>query len=467
MNIRRQYSLPSCILTLDGLDTTGETGASRPCLSVLLQAKCQFPMMGKGFECDRDFFELFARSLSLYGQQVISGVRSPQLSDAPDLLGTDEPDELEDELEDEPSGGGTAVATAAEKPAIDVTAGPMQIYPLGRSQHRLWIQPPPVTEGGETPPPLDLELSTLQLFDVVEVVDQFYADTRTLPDVMLGLASVSRRDLPSRSSMADRVWPAVLGTSTLAAAAGVMFLLPFPETVERPEDRVLTPDEVDQLNQPALTVPGYGDQQPPQANPEPTITPLEAPAGDRPDAEESDTNNSDDSSDGESGSGDSDQSSVPQRTTPVAQRSANSPIEQPTEAAPISGEAKIYDPEVLSQLNVILRQSINAAWSDREAVQEDLEFRVGVAADGKVVGYRPVNQPAKEFRSDRLPLRKILFNPVQPRGNGPKQDEPLALFKVVLTDEGQTQVSPLLGSDGQPVFHPPLPSQSSGSQAGE
>ncbi|MEM9245475.1 MAG: DUF4335 domain-containing protein [Cyanobacteria bacterium P01_F01_bin.153] len=466
MNIRRQYSLPSCILTLEGLDTTGETGASRPCLSVLLQAKCQFPMLGKGFECDRDFFELFARSLSLYGQQVISGVRSPQLSDAPDLLGPEELDELEDELEDEPSAGGTAVAAAAEKPEIDATAGPVQIYPLGRSQHRLWIQAPPVMEGGEAPPSLDLELSTLQLFDVVEVVDQFYADTRTLPDVMLGLASVSRRDLPSRSSVAERVWPAVLGTSTLAAAAGVMFLMPFPETVERPEDRVLTPDEVDQLNQPALTVPGYGDQQPPQANPEPIMTPLEAPAGDRPDAEGSDTNNPDSSSEEESSSGESDQSSVPQRTAPVAQVAADSPIEQSTEATSTSSDAKIYDPEVLSRLNSILRQSINAAWSDREAVQEDLEFRVGVAADGKVVGYRPVNQPAKEFRSDYLPLRKILFNPVQ-RGAGPKQDEPLALFKVVLTNEGQTQVSPLLGSDGKQVFHPPLPSQSSGNQAGE
>ncbi len=300
-------------------------------------------------------------------------------------------------------------------------------------------------------------------------MNQFYADTRTLPDVMLGLTSVSRRYLPGRSSVANQVWPAVLGTSTLAAAAGVLFLMPFPEMVERPEDRVLTPDEVDQLNQPALSVPGYGDQ-PPQTNPEPTITPLEAPSGDRP------TNNSDSPQDEDGGSDESDQSVAPRQADPVAQRSPQPSAEKlkASNSAPESGRAKIFDPQVLSQLKFTLRQSINQAWRDREAVQEDLEFRVGVAADGKVVGYRPVNQPAKEFRSDALPLRKILFNPVRSSGAAPKQDEPLALFKVVLTDEGKTQVSPLLGSDGKPVFHPPVPSsgnnsgnQSGNNQAGE
>ena len=107
MNIRRQYSLPNCILILEGLDTTGESGAARPCLSVLLQVKCQFPMAGKTFECDREFFETFAQTVSLYGQQVISGVRSPDLAEAPDLLGLlDDPDQVE---EDELDGDGVGL----------------------------------------------------------------------------------------------------------------------------------------------------------------------------------------------------------------------------------------------------------------------------------------------------------------------------------------------------------------------
>lgn len=442
-------------------------------------------MLGREFGCDRDFFEEFARTLSLYGQQVISGVRSPNLSEAPDLLGAlDELDELEDDLGSDDGAIATQTATAVateqkpETPKIDPESGPVQVYPLGRSNHRLWIQPPPPMEGQAAPAPLDLELSTLQLFDVVEVVDQFYADPRTLPDVALGLKSVSRRDLPGRSAMAERIWPAVIGTSTLAAAAGVMFLLPHPETVERPEDRVLTPEEVDQLNQPALSVPGSGE--PPQANPNssPSITPLEAPASTTEDGGTDEENKTDtDGDDNADGAEESDQSSAPRSTAPVARRSHpqrqavsqsfRSQAERSKTASVPDGKVGTFSPEMLSQLNVILRQSIDEAWSDRKAVKEDLEFRVGVSADGKVVGYRPVNQPAREFRSDRLPLRKILFNPVQSRGTGPKPSESLALFKVILTDEGQTQVSLLLGSDGKPVFHPPLPSQSSDEQPGE
>lgn len=466
MNIRRQYSLPNCILILEGLDTTGESGAARPCLSVLLQVKCQFPMAGKTFECDREFFETFAQTVSLYGQQVISGVRSPDLAEAPDLLGLlDDPDQVEeDELDGD--GGGIAVQAPAkaepdhpvDKPVIDPRLGPIQIYPIGPSLHRLWIQPPPMVEGEAAPEPLDLEISTLQLFDVVEVVDQFYADNRTLPDVTQALASVSRRYLASREPLAQRILPGAIGATTLAAAAGVMFLFPHPETVERPEDVYRDAEE---LNQPALPVPGAGT--PPQGNPEssPTLTPLEAPTSESPEGNKE--GDREETSNGEEGStsGETDQSSRPRRreTTQASRPApkgtapkaiAPSPAVNPSQVSGLSGEAEILDPTVLRSLNATLRDSIDEAWTDRKPVKQDLEYRVGVSADGKVVGYRPVNESAKAFGSDRLPLQKILFNPVEAQAAGPKPSEPLAVFKVVLTDEGIPQVSPLRGYSAAP-----------------
>ncbi|MEM1425285.1 MAG: DUF4335 domain-containing protein [Cyanobacteria bacterium P01_H01_bin.130] len=461
MNIRRQYSLPSCILTLDGLDTTGESGASRPCLSVLLQVKCQFPMNGaQGFECDRDFFELFARTISLYGQQVISGVRSPSLAEAPDIPGLDDAD-LE-EFEDELGGDGGTItqappAKALEKPAIEKPVivpadGPIQVYPIGPSQHRLWIQPPPMLEGDTPPLPLDLEMTTLQLFDVVEVVDQFYADNRTLPDVSLGLSSVSRREVANREPLAQRVLPAVIGTTSLAAAAGVMFLLPHPATVERPEDVYRDAEE---LNQPALPVPGAAPQ-PPQGTPgsEPTLTPLEAPppAG----ATDGDEGETDDPSEDEPPEESDQSSSLPGESAAIAQVPGQAQVsgaQDPNQVSGLDGEPEIFDPVLLRTLNTSLRNAIDGAWSDREAVSQDLEYRVGVSADGKVVGYRPVNEPAKAFGSDKLPLQKILFNPV-PTAGATKSDEPLAVFKVVLTGDGIPQVSPLRGFQGGPNTRP-------------
>ena len=102
-----------------------------------------------------------------------------------------------------------------------------------------------------------------------------------------------------------------------------------------------------------------------------------------------------------------------------------------------------------------MRESIDEVWVDRKAVKQDLEYQVGVSADGKVVGYRPVNAPARQLRGDRrLPLRKILFNPVAAEATESQPSEPLAVFKVVLTDEGVPRVRPLRGFQGEPVTLP-------------
>ena len=250
--------------------------------------------------------------------------------------------------------------------------------------------------------------------------------------------AISRREVANQEPLAQRVLPVVIGTSTLAAAAGVMFLLPYPETVERPEDVYRDAEE---LNQPALPVPGAGT--PPQANPDssPTLTPLEAPspAGATDPEEENADGNSEES----------DQSSIPLRQSAAIARNSSrdrqSAAQDPNQVSGLDGEAEIFDPVLLRSLNTALRDAIDESWSDRKAVEQDLEYRVGVSADGKVVGYRPVNQPAKEFGSDKLPLQKTLFNPVPAVEQGTQSDEPLAVFKVVLTDEGIPQVSPLRG----------------------
>ncbi len=83
---------------------------------------------------------------------------------------------------------------------------------------------------------LILELSTLQVFDLVEAVDQFLADTQTLPDLTLSLKPVSRRYRQSDEPLVQRVVPLGLGLTGLALAGFLSFVMPIPE-VRKPEPK--------------------------------------------------------------------------------------------------------------------------------------------------------------------------------------------------------------------------------------
>lgn len=193
MKIRRQYTLPNCTLALEGLseDLGGSTG--QPVLSIVTNAECYFVGSGQKMQGGRVFLENLARSVNAYAQECLSGVRHlPEQQEAADCF----------QLEKIP----------------------------GTARHRLTWQPSPEVQAA----PVTLELTALQLFDLVEAVDQFVADTLTLPDFSLKLQPLPRRFRQPDEPFVQRVFPATLGIASLAAAALAFFLIPVPE-IRKPE----------------------------------------------------------------------------------------------------------------------------------------------------------------------------------------------------------------------------------------
>ncbi|BFM39696.1 DUF4335 domain-containing protein [Synechocystis sp. LKSZ1] len=195
MNIRRQYNLPNCTLVLEGLSDGSDPQSLRPPLSIVVNVQCQFVGINQTLEGGRSFLESLAQVVSHYAQTCLSGIpHSP-------------PPKTNDEY--------------------------CELTPLpDPSLHRLTWHP--ASELHQAP--VSIDLSTVQLFDLVEAVDQFIADSQTLPDFSLKLAPASRRFRPPDEPLAQRLVPATIGFIGLAVAAVGVYLLPIPE-VKKPEPK--------------------------------------------------------------------------------------------------------------------------------------------------------------------------------------------------------------------------------------
>jgi len=200
MTIQRQYSLPNCKLILLGLsDTGGNNLSSRQVLSILMSAECHIHGQKLPLTGGRDFFESLVRQVSSYAQEFMSGISSPRHhSRSQDLL---------------------------------------QFHKIDVNLHRLTLFDDNVSGGNiaDQKPGRIIDLTTVQLFDLVEAIDQFFADSLTLPDFSLATKPVSRRHVKSGEPMAQKVIPAAVGISGLAIAALALFFAPIPE-VQRPQD---------------------------------------------------------------------------------------------------------------------------------------------------------------------------------------------------------------------------------------
>lgn len=220
MNIRRQYSLPNCTLILEGLSDGSNLNEPRPLLSILVNAQCQFMGINQRLEGGRSFLESLATAVNCYAQECLSGVHRPlekltQDRDHLELLALDDP-----------------------------------------SLHRLiWYPPPELHQA-----PVSLDLSTVQLFDLVEAVDQFIADSQTLPDFSVKLQPVSRRYRQPDEPLGQRAIPAVFGTISLAIAVLGLYFLPIPN-VRKPVNKPVP--------SPTQTVPFGNSSQPPSPTPKP------------------------------------------------------------------------------------------------------------------------------------------------------------------------------------------------------
>jgi hypothetical protein len=197
MNVRKQYSLPNCTLILDGFV---DNSSGQPILSILTNTECRIVGVPKILQGGKEFLENLVKAVSNYAQECLSGIRHP----------------------------------------IDPETKPDHIYLERASEHLhrlVWYPSPDIQE---TENPVKIELSTVQLFDLVEAIDQFCADNRTLPDVTLPLQPVSRRYRPVEETAASRAVPFLTGVGSLALCALIFSMLPAPR-MEKPIDPVPQP----------------------------------------------------------------------------------------------------------------------------------------------------------------------------------------------------------------------------------
>lgn len=356
MSIQRLYSLPNCTLRLEGTNAEG----SPEVLSNLTSAECQFPEIQQSLTGGKEFLASLVTAVSHYGQAFLSGVH----------------------VSDRQSHSSTLV----------------HLSRLGENQHRLIAQ----LTGTQ---PIQIDLTTVQLFDLVEAVDQFFADLQTLPDLSPAWKPVSQRYVQASVPVAQRAAPAALGISGLALAAIALFFMPVPE-IERPTEPASGSQTSESREDNLATT-----------TPEPEPIPVEPP-------------------------------------TPEPETLAEPPTPEPSSQTQPTGESlveledvfntspEITDSTQLSKLNWRLFEQVDRAWSDRANLDGELVYRVTTGSDGAILGYKPVNQGAIELGVENTPLADLVYIPTESSKNS---SEPIAQFKVVFTPTGVVQVSPWWG----------------------
>lgn len=369
MNIQRKYSLPNCTLRLEGLSDASRAAhfqELRPELSILVNAECYLSGLSQPLTGGREFFESLVRAVSAYAQEFLSNVANPLAQNSESAL--------------------------------------VHLEKINSNQHRLTVHSDVAPIGvdshqAQVQSPIQIDLNTVQLFDLVEAVDQFFSDTQTLPELSLQIQPVAKRHGGASQALIKQAIPASVGVSSLAAAALAFGLIPIPE---------VSPPQPSTQNQDKSTTQSINNSQPgatttPSANEKIAPTP----------------------------------SFTPSTTAPTVVKDLEALLKTVPE---------ITDASQLRALNRQVYNQINPAWNNRSALNEDLAYRVGVAGDGAIVGYKAINSKANDL-VDNTPLPTLLYNPAKrPAIN----NEPIAQFRVVFNKQGVLEVSPWRGYTNTP-----------------
>lgn len=223
MNIKRQYSLPSCNLILEGLEDSATESVDildgQSPMSILINAECNFLSSNQHLSGGSVFLKNLSKAVSNYAQGFLSGLPHPQ-------------------------------PEATEYPHVSVTKI------ADNHLHRLILEPEPASPEAKTA----IELTTIELFDLVDAIDQFHLDRHTLPDMSLELQSVGKRHRKPEQPLVERATPAVVGMASLALAAVAFFLIPPPE-MRKPKPEL--------KSAPTETIPVKPESVPPGTAPNP------------------------------------------------------------------------------------------------------------------------------------------------------------------------------------------------------
>ncbi|MGF1520135.1 MAG: DUF4335 domain-containing protein [Nodosilinea sp.] len=344
MTVQRQYTLPHCNLVLEGMSANANDPLSP--LSVLMNAECHLPgASDASLTGGREFLDSLVAAVSRYGQQLLSGVPYP--------------------------------TTTGEAAVVEIKPGE------GLYHHLIVHQQPlgePVSDVNAQAP-LDVKLTTVQFYDLMEAVDQLLADSQTLPDLTAQFQAVSRRLVQPTEPVTKRAAPAVLGAAALAAAGLALFFVPIPEfEPTRPEAESSNPAES-------------------------STNPLETASGANAEAAEGDS--SELAADG----GDLDA---------------------------LDNAPPITDAAAITLLRSDLTDRLREAWADAPRPSGDLAYRMVVSENGDILGYKYENDLALA-EVDNTPLPQLTFVPVP--GAAPVQER-VAQFITTFTPAGDVVVEP-------------------------
>lgn len=390
MTIRRQYQLPNCSLILDGLSVDSGPG-SEAVMSLLVNAECRISGVEGSLNGGYNFLAALVRAVSQYAQEVLSGFAHPQVLEGDPLL-------------------------------VHINPGDDGPY------HHLVVQPEVADLGASNDGrAIDIKLSTVQLFDLTEAVDQFFGDSQTLPDLSPVLTPLSRRFVHTDEPLSDRAMPAILGIGGLIAATLAIGFLPLPKMRDPALDnRADRTAEVRTADRTAGTeTPPTGDRDTPDTDtpavatlpPEPEATP-EPEAVTEPEVEV-------------------------EAATPDE---PDSPAAEPApESAPEPAAAQTFDrveptaPQSLTAvetLNDQLRRTLVENRKQPRVGSEPAAYRVRITEDGTITGYEPLDQDAAAAIGE-TPLANLVES-------APETD-PSVDYRVVFTERGVVEVSPWWG----------------------
>lgn len=363
MTIQRQYSLPNCTLVLEGLSNAVPSDVAylgRPILDILIRFECHLLGQAKPLVGGRELLESLASSANQCVQQWMSGVHR---SHSPLSQG------LSTSVKFQQTDSSSFRLVVPQDLLVEVAL--------------LKTETTSSTNGDASEPaaPIEMDLSMVQMFDLVEAFDQLFADRQTLPELSLQFHPLSRREAVAGQPIVERAAPVALGTTSLALATAACFLMPVPQ-VRKP-------------------------QEPPTPK---ATTP---------------SNNSDRS---------------PTLPTPVP-GSPKSP-QSSSSSAILASAPMITKPQQLAALRQQLYLQISQTWKNKPTFYQDLIYRVGVNQQGQVVGYRFVNQAAIDYAQE-VPLLNLLEISVEGsnmKESQPLPQEPLAQFQVVFKSDGSLQV---------------------------
>ena len=202
MSTKRQYSLPNCNLILEGLEDVDTESVNildgQPPMSILINAECIFLKSNQKISGGSVFLQNLSHAVSKYAQSFLSGLSQPEVS-------------------------------TTEYPQVSLALVEEQL-------HRLTYEPQPDADETKT----EIDLSTVELFDLVDAIDRFYLDRSTLPNMTLELRSVSKRYRKPEQPLVERLTPVAIGFTSLAIAAGAFFVIPPPQTIPTQSEPIRT-----------------------------------------------------------------------------------------------------------------------------------------------------------------------------------------------------------------------------------